>query len=285
MRAAAAAPRLGAIVRLAVVLSFAATPLHAQDWRDFASSRRRTDEQELRVKVRYGAGRIRLSPAQGSLLYRMQLRYDADHFTPVADYRRGDLEVGIDSGRGNVELKGRSQGSLDLELTREVPLALDLEMGAVRSEIELGGLRLTRLDLKTGASETTLSVSEPNPLDASTISVQVGAADFVMEDIGNLNAERVEIHAGVGDVTVDFGGQWRKDARVSVEMGLGGLELRLPPDLGVEILQDSFLTALDAEDLERRGSRYVTPGFDRAERHVRIEIEAAFGRIRVVRAH
>ncbi|MEZ4422980.1 MAG: LiaF-related protein [Gemmatimonadota bacterium] len=274
--------RTQALLGAALLCAASATAVAAQDWRDFASSRVRTQERSLDVEVRYGAGRVQLRPATGSVLYRVQLRYDADTFTPVASYRSGRLEVGVD-GRGNsIDLKGDSQGALDLELARGVPIDLDLEMGAVRSELELGGLSLTTLDLKTGASETVVRVGEPNPVEAGSVSVQVGAADFRFEGMGNLNAERMEVHAGIGDVTLDLDGRWRRDARLSVEMGLGSLELRIPPGLGVEIEQDSFLTGMDAESLERRDGRWVTPDFDRAERRIRISIEAAFGRIRVV---
>ncbi len=268
-------------------LAALAGPLQAQDWRDVAQARQRLEERDLEVRVRYGAGRVSVRPARDGQLFHAQLHYDAEKFQPILDYERGALEVGIQGlrDRGNIELRGRNEGKLDLTLSTESDLDLTFEMGAVRSDIELGGLRIERLELQTGASETQLRVSAPNPLDAERVSIQVGAADFDMEGLGNLNAREIEIHAGVGDVRIDLGGEWRQSADLQVEMGLGSLELRLPgQDVGVEILQDSFLTALDAKGLERRGGRYLTPGFERASRKVRVEIDAAFGKIRVIPA-
>jgi len=262
----------------------AALPLQAQDWRDIARTRQLVEEEDLAVHVRYGAGKIQIRPSNNGQLFHLRLHYDAEKFRPVADYERGTLTAGIQGlrERDNIEIRGRTEGNLELELSPEVALDLTLEMGAVRSEIELGGLRIEAIDLRTGASETRLHVSSPNPIDAESVSIQVGAADFIMDGLGNLNAENIEIHAGIGDVRVDLSGEWRNDADLKVEMGLGSLEFRLPEGVGVEIEQDSFLTTLDAEGMERRGGRYLTPGFERASRKVRIEIDAAFGKIRVL---
>ena len=41
---------------------------------------------------------------------------------------------------------------------------LELEFGAVRADIDLGGLSLTTLSVETGASESLLDVSLPNPI-------------------------------------------------------------------------------------------------------------------------
>ena len=269
---------------LALFLVAFVLPLQAQDWRDVARTRQLIAEEELAVHVRYGAGKIQIRPSSNDQLFHLQLHYDAEKFLPVADYERGKLTAGIEGlrERDNIEIRGRSEGNLELELSPDVALDLTLEMGAVRSEIELGGLQIEAIDLQTGASETRLHVSSPNPIDAKRVSIQVGAADFIMDGLGNLNAQDIEIQAGIGDVRVDLSGEWRNDADLKVEMGLGSLEFRLPEGVGVEIEQDSFLTALDAEGMERRGGRYLTPGFERASRKVRIEIDAAFGKIRVL---
>ena len=55
------------------------------------------------------------------------------------------------------------RGQLDLTLSGQVPMDLELEFGAVQANLDLGGLRLRSLDLSTGASEAELRVSAPNP--------------------------------------------------------------------------------------------------------------------------
>jgi hypothetical protein len=111
---------------------------------------------------------------------------------------------------------------------------------------------------------------------------QIGVADFTTRHLGNLNAERIEVDAGVGEVTLWFNGEWRRDAEVSIDMGLGSLELRMPEGLGVELRKDSFLTSLDSEGLVKRGASYYSPDWETAERKVTIDLNAAFGSVRVL---
>ncbi len=254
-----------------------------QDWRNVTMSRQASGEDELDVRVRYGAGHFKVSATDGSLLYRMQLRYDEERFEPRADYDRGRLTLGVEQiGRSFRMGRDGSGGELDLQLARGVPMRLDLEFGAVRADIDLGGLSLLELDLSTGASESIVDISEPNPLSMRTASFAVGAADFEVRNLGNLNAERIEVDAGVGAVALWFTGEWSRDARASIDMGLGSLELHFPEDLGVRIHKDSFLTSFDSEGLVKRGDAYYSLNWEEAERKIYVDVDAAFGSVRVL---
>ena len=255
----------------------------AQSWRTVTMSRQVSGEKELNVHVTYGAGRFRVGPADGGLLYRMQLRYDEDSFEPVAEYRGDHLNLGVDNVGKHIRIgKGNSGGEMNLELARNVPMDLDLEFGAVRADLDLGGLSLSRLELSTGASESTVDISEQNDLEMEKARFEVGAADFEARHLGNLNADRIEVSAGVGEVVLWFNGNWRRDADVKLDMGLGSLELRFPEGLGVSLHKDSFLASLDSEGLVKRGDRYYSLDWDTAKRKVDIDLNAAFGSVKVV---
>lgn len=251
----------------------------AQSWRNVTMSRQLSGEEDLDVEIRYGAGRFKVHPVDEGLLYRMDLRYDEDTFEPRAEYDRGRLRLGVESIGRSLRLRDRSAGELDLGLARGVPMNLDLEFGAVRADLELGGLSLLDLDLSTGASESTVRISEPNPVAMDHASFSVGAADFEVRDLGNLNAERIEVEAGVGSVTLWFTGDWARDARVSIDMGLGSLELRFPEGLGVRLRKDSFLTSLDSQGLVKRGDWYYSLDWEDAEHKVTVDLDAAFGSV------
>jgi hypothetical protein len=115
-----------------------------------------------------------------------------------------------------------------------------------------------------------------------TARFEVGAADFTARGLGNLNAGRIEVDAGVGSITLGLDGEWRQDARVAVDMGLGSLELRVPEGLGLELRKDSFLTSLDTEGLVKRGDVYQSLDWSEATRRVTVDLDAAFGSVKVV---
>jgi hypothetical protein len=257
---------------------------HAQEWEELSTSRKVGDETSVDVRVRYGVGHVQLRAGEPGTLYRMNLRYDREHFDPVVEYRSGRLELGVETVGRNLNIKGnRDGGELDLELAPDVAMDLVMELGAVRATVDLGGLELTDLELSTGASESIVDVSRPNRGRIRTAQFSVGAADFAVENLANLRADRIEVEAGVGEVTLGFGGEWDQDMRVSVSMGLGSLELRIPEGVGVRLEKDSFLTSLDAEGLVKDGNDHVSANWDTADRRLVIEVDAAFGSIQVVR--
>ena len=100
--------------------------------------------------------------------------------------------------------------------------------------------------------------------------------------MGRSPAGKINVDAGVGNVVLDFRGEWQGDADVSVDMGLGALELRFPEGLGVRLNKDTFLTSLDSEGLVKRGGSYYSLDWDEAEYRVTVNVDAAFGSIDVV---
>ena len=267
----------------AVAAAVAPGLLAGQSWRTVTTSRLIEDNDEVRVFVEYGAGSLTVRAADGGVLYHMNLRYDEEIFEPVSDFSRDRLRLGVESIGRRFNIGRRQQSAeLDLEFARGIPMDMDLEFGAVRADIDLGGLALTDLDLSTGASQSTIDISEPNSIGMSTANFEIGAAEFEARHLGNLNAERIEVDVGVGEVTLWFNGRWQRDARVSIDMGLGALELRIPEELGVRLRKDGFLVSLDSEGMVKRGNWYYSPAWEDADRKVTIDLDTAFGSVKVV---
>ncbi|HSG49346.1 MAG TPA: LiaF domain-containing protein [Longimicrobiales bacterium] len=255
-----------------------------QEWENVSASRKLSGEDAVDVRIKYGVGRFQVRPGDPGTLYRMDLRYDSERFEPVVDYSRGRLELGVETRGRNLNFKGDNDGGeMTLELSPAVPMDLVLEFGAVRANLDLGGLHLTDLELSTGASESSVDFSRPTLGRVRTAEFHVGAADFEALNLGNLRADRLEVEAGVGEVTLDFGGELPQDMRVTVSMGLGALELRVPDGVGVSLEKDSFLTSLDASDFTQDGDMYYSSNWETAGRRLTVEVEAAFGSIRIVR--
>ncbi len=274
-------------MRKALLLTAAAVMapslLAAQSWRTVTMSRQLQDDDAVRVFIDYGAGRLKVRSTDEGLLYRMSVRYDEDAFEPVEDYSGNRLRLGVESvGRGMKFGKRTQSGEMELELARGIPMDLDLEFGAVRADVDLGGLALTDLGLSTGASESTVDMSEPNSSEMETARFEIGAAQFTARHLGNLAARRIEVDAGVGEVVLWLNGRWSRDAEISIDMGLGALELRVPEGLAIRIRKDSFLTSFDSEGLVKRGDAYYSLDWDDAGRKISIDLDAAFGSVKVV---
>ena len=275
-------PRAGLICAAVGGLACTATGLSAQTWSTVTASRQVGNEPEIHVHVEYGAGVLNVRPGEPGTLYRMDLRYDQDVIEPRTRYEDGILEIGMNRvGRG-IRIGSRDgSGQLDLELSSEVALLLDLEFGAARANLDLGGLSIRELDIETGASDTRIEVSAPNPVQLERASFEAGAANLVATGLGNLNAERIRLEAKAGKATLDFNGEWRRDAEVEVDLDLGAVEFHFPRGLGVQLVVDALLTSVDAQEMYRRGDSYFSADWDDAETRVTVEIDAHIGAIDV----
>ena len=70
----------------------------------------------------------------------------------------------------------------NINLNREIPLALRLETGASQSELDLRDLRVTDLKVSTGASKTDITL--PANAGMTTVKVELGAASLDMDRAG-----------------------------------------------------------------------------------------------------
>ncbi len=87
----------------------------------------------------------------------------------------------------------------DVGLTTEVPVDLRLDTGANRASIDLSSLRIRRLELHTGASETSVRLPAGGQ---SLVRVACGFASVVLE-VPRGVAARIGGRIGLGSIDVD----------------------------------------------------------------------------------
>ena len=279
----------------AAALLVAAAPLAGQeaDWTEVRARRQADGIQSVSVDVEYVAGELRVAAAEGGLLYDTHLRYDAARMKPERKWSvEGNvarLDIGFEGlgedGDLNIEFEGDDHGFLQLGLSPDVPTDLRLKVGAAQSEVELGGIPLTGLVYQTGASETKLNFGSVNPVQMKRLELAVGVAEFRATALGNARFEEFEFQGGLGDVELDFTGDWSRNASATIEMGLGTLTLVMPEDLGVRISKAGFLAALDAPGFTKVDGAWQSPGWDSASHHLDVRLRAALGSIEVRQAH
>ncbi len=277
---------------VALVLMFGLCgPLLAQqpDWTDL-SARRQTDGiRSIDVRISYMAGELEVSSAEEGLLYDIGLRYDAARLRPERSWtvagHEGRLDLSFESaGDGDTEWNFDDDefGELRLGLSREVPASLRLEVGAARARLELGGIPLTRLVYRTGASSTEITFDSLNPVRMDRLEFAVGAAEFEASGLGNAGFESLEFEGAVGDVTLDFTGEWTHDASAEISVGLGAMHLVFPRDIGVRLEKTGFLAGFDPRGMEKVERGWQTQNWDSAPHQLRIDLKAAFGKIDII---
>lgn len=266
---------------IALVLSGATSPVAAQDWRTISGHRQVAGEQQLKVEVEFGAGQLQVEPGDAGVLYRTSLRYDAEIFRPVHEYSPGALRIGVSSLGDRIRRDLREGGRLALALTPDLPLDVNFRFGAAEARIELGGLRLRRVDIETGATDSRIGFSKPNPIRMEKLGIEAGATKLQVRGLGNANIESLAVKGGVGEITLDFTGRWNGDTNASIDLGLGKVLLRIPRGLGVKVTKNSFLVVFNSEGLIKRGNDFYSPNWDSAARKLTVEISGALGVVEV----
>jgi hypothetical protein len=269
-----------------VALALGASSAVAQSMRPFSTYRQWHGETRLDARLDYAAGALRLAAGRPNELYRMDVLYDGERYLPVStfDAARGGVGLGLrPSGEGGLRVVSRNQlrQTASVTFSPRSDLALAVTLGAVDGDLELGGLRLTDLRLAAGASRATVRFSQPNAARCRAAELTAGAAELSVLGLGNSRCDRITFEGGVGRVTLDFGGAWTSSSHVAVKMALGEVALRLPRAVGVRITLDKFLASFEPQGMVRRGTSYLSPGYDQATRHLDIDVTTAIGGVTV----
>ena len=126
----------------------------------------------------------------------------------------------------------------DLSLGKSKPYALTIETGAGECSLDLGGLPITRLELKHGADKMDLDFSAPNPQRMSLLDLGSGAGSTEIKNLANANFAGMNVEGGAVGYILHFGGELQRDARVRIQTGLASIEISIPKSTAAKITPD-----------------------------------------------
>ena len=167
-----------------------------------------------------------------------------------ADYDRGAFELehamheGGDGWEYRVRFAPRSwlgsfsreevDNRLRIGIPAGVPFRIEGRVRLAESDIELGGLSVTAVDLEAGIGDHTIGFLEPTPepLESFVIDGSIGSLDLF--DLGNGSPHEIRITQSVGELSLDLGGDWRNDSLVRLDVGVGELRVDRPTTARVE---------------------------------------------------
>lgn len=183
---------------------------------------------KARLTLSFGAGELNLFPGAGDALVDGTATYNYSKLKPVI---KADGEnVSIQSGEGKFTTFpnfGELTNRWDLKLG-SVPTDLTIEAGAYTGEFEFGGLSLTGLTVKDGASTVRMSFSQPNDAEMGILRYETGASNVKITGLANANFNSLIFSGGAGDYTLDFSGELQRSATAKIDSGLCNIILVIP---------------------------------------------------------
>ena len=200
------------------------------------------------VVLELGYGEVEIEPADPGEPLRVEGRFDTKSYELVesreqtADgwtYKLKFEPRGFNLS-GLRQLFGARPPKVSVYLPRDVPFALDATFEKGPAEVDLGGLWLTETDLNISQGALILDVSEPLREPAERFEVEGHMGALIAKGLGNTSARKMSFNHGMGALVVDLRGEWRTDASVEVQVAMGGGDVRLPEDVGIQGLSDQF---------------------------------------------
>ena len=217
------------------------------------------DSGATRLNILFGAGELNLNPGAQNLV------------DGTATYNVPDLKPQVVTDSNGVEIKqgnlnnipypGNIKNYWDFKLGN-MPMDLTINAGAYSGTYELGGLSLTNLTIKDGASNVKLSFSQANPSEMTIFRYETGASNVKLSGLANANFSTMIFDSGAGDYTLDFSGTLKRDATITISSGLSNIILVIPQNVNAKVTTESGLTNINAgPGWTQNGNQYTQSGF------------------------
>ncbi len=193
---------------------------------------------EARLTLAFGAGELSLEPGAQDLLVDGTATYNYSQVKPIIKADGENVRITAGEGKFNTFPNfGNLTNRWEFKLG-SVPTDLTIESGAYTGEFELGGLSLTGLTIKDGASTVTAKFSTPNKSEMSMLRYETGASTVRLIGLGNANFGLLDFSGGAGDYTLDFSGELQRSATATIDAGLCNILLVIPAGVHAVVTVD-----------------------------------------------
>jgi hypothetical protein len=204
---------------------------------------------DLHLRIGVGACRLRIVPGEGDAWVAGSYDDPSGSLPYRVTQEGGTVRLSQERNWSDIfNLFGTRAPRFELRLGNARSYMLTIETGASESSLDLGGLPISRFEIKTGAGKMDLDFSAPNPQTMSLLNVSAGATAMEFENLANANFSEMFVEGGAASYRFDFGGTLRQNAHVRVSTGVSSVDLRFPAFTAAKITPESMLGGVDIGD-------------------------------------
>lgn len=195
-------------------------------------------QKSVIVDIKMGAGKVTVGAGTSDLM-NADFTYNVDAWKPEVRYEvsgdQGRLTIAQPSGSRNYS--GSKRYDWDVRLNAQIPMGMNIDMGAGKAVLNLAGLDLSQLNVNMGAGEADIDLDGSWKHDlAASVHGGVGKATLHLpSDVGvratvqgGLGAIHAEGFSRDGDIyTNSVYGKSKVNLNVNVQGGMGEVNLVL----------------------------------------------------------
>lgn len=135
---------------------------------------------------------------------------------------------------------------------------LAISTGAMRGNMELGGLSLRTFTYRQGAADATLKFSQPNNGEMAYFTIDAGASRLKALGMAYFHASSGQINIGAGALTLSFDGKLTRDLDITINGGAAAVTI----DSGgnpVQVILNQGLSAVTVHGWTHNKQTYNSP--------------------------
>lgn len=117
-------------------------------------------------------------------------------------------------------------------LTDDIPYNLHMSYGIGTAYLDLAGLSIKNLYVKTGSADVNIDYlsSMPNAIIMDTMAIKVDLGNVAVRQINHANVRNILAEVGFGNMLLDLAEPLEEPCRVNASVGAGSLEILIPRD-------------------------------------------------------
>lgn len=251
-------------------------------------------EKTLEVNISFSAGTLYINTGKPGNLFRGELNYT--DLEPEIDYsineETGILEISMpgfhdkDEDEKNYNFKDLNdlkRNTWHLYFSPKIPIRFTIENGAAKNIFDFGNLKIQELNLSTGASETLMNFSEPNPIVMERFNIESGVSEIKARNMLNANFKKFRFDGGVGDYDFYLDGILNHSPRMDIEIGVATARLIINKHIPYKVRVDgSFLSSINVEGADEVDDDYwISDNFKENQPFLNISADVGIGGFKV----
>ncbi|QDQ02716.1 hypothetical protein FOH38_20940 [Lysinibacillus fusiformis] len=189
------------------------------------------------------------------------------------------LDVELNLGVGEMTVtKGAKEwveGNAQFNIKKLAP-KVSYELHGQTGEVTIEHKGSTKFGISNIKNEWNIELNDDIPMN---LSVETGAS-MANLDLQGLNLEKLDIETGVGELSVNLGGDWKKSFETNIETGVGQTTVILPSKVGVKLTTEKGIGSSNVEGFISKGKGiYVNDAYENADIVLEVISEMGVGEV------
>jgi hypothetical protein len=202
------------------------------------------DANPVELKIEMGAGTLAIQPGAASTIEGI-IAYNVDDWKPNVSNSGNQISISQSNTKNVGVPDGQIENAWNLKIG-SIPIDLSISTGANEGILDLSGLSIEQLAISDGASRTTVTFNEPNPVEMEKLEYHTGASEVNLIGLGNANVQNIEFNGGAGSYELDFSGDLANDMNVRIGTGMSDLSIIIPSGVHSIIVINGGLSNINA---------------------------------------